>query len=79
MNVVVSEKNQDQVLYADRLVNTLLQHSHQNGLPLDDVVKGVAIALQLLKAIYPDPVRLFQILQEAEGELEMLVDPAGEA
>jgi len=73
------ERIHDQVRYADQLVNTLIQHSQRAGLELDDVVKGVAIALELLKAIYPDPVRLFQILQEAEGELDLLVDPAGEA
>lgn len=68
----------DRVGYADHLVNMLLHHGKQEGLVLSDVIKGVAIALIILKAIYPDKRELFSILQEAEGELELLANPMGE-
>jgi len=69
---------QDLVDYADRIVDTLLHHSSENDIALDDVLQAVVISLEILKAIYPDPERLFQILQEAEGEFQLYAQVAGE-
>ena len=74
----MNKQRVDQVDYADHLVTMLLNHGKKQGLVLGDVVKGVAIAFTILKAIYPDKKELFSILQEAEGELELLANPTEE-
>lgn len=73
-----TKKEIDAVGYADQIVDSLLQHSSAHDLELEDVVRGVVISLEILKAIYPDPERLFEIMQEAEGEFQLYAQPTGD-
>lgn len=66
------------LLYADQLAAAILQPAVHGVLSHADVMKAATIAFQILKAVYPSPERLFEVLQEAEGTLELVVLPSGE-
>ena len=68
----------DLILYGDQLAAELVLSGERSGLDYDDVIMGAMIALQLLRATYPRPNRLFDLQQEAEGTLALMVSPAGE-
>jgi hypothetical protein len=68
----------DLILYGDQLAAELVLSGERSGLDYDDVIMGAMIALQLLRATYPKPDRLFDLQQEAEGTLALMVSPAGE-
>lgn len=68
----------DLMRYGDQLAQQLLVSAERNGLSHSDVIMGVTIALQLLRAMYPRPEGLFHLTAEAEGTLQMLLAPAGE-
>jgi hypothetical protein len=70
--------NSELIGYADQRVVALLEDGDANGLSHDEVVASMTIALRLLRTTHPDPTRLFAILQEAEGMLDLLISPAGE-
>ena len=55
--------------YADQLTVVLQQNAKQNRVAPSDLLKGLAIATQLLRVTYPRPGQLLEIQMEAEATL----------
>lgn len=69
---------QELLLYADRLARALMADGDSNSLTKDEVIKSAIIAVQLMKASYPNRRRLFRLQQEADGLLAMVSKPSGD-
>jgi len=69
---------EEMLKYADRLACRIRHTTLEDGLSEEDGLVALAVAFRLAQGIYPRPDRVFPLLMEAEGTLDLMLAYDGE-